>query len=988
MANYISYSNENYIKSQNIKVFPCAHRGYYVAGDSTATPAVPASALVFDPEARATTEANFTNTFHKLSNNKESYVISWNPGITNAKDSVLVCVIGGYYFEIYGQDDNEDWFDNNLNPKYLCIKLKEENLVSSLTIDGSTIDSDRKTTVLDSFADTVDYLDVKATNTDYVFTGLVVRAHDNIAGCSATLAPFIPDITYTLDAALKASFTEDTFNAWKRLENSDFNDRYFKNSAGSWEIFNRDTTTYNSVNWANDLTKVEIAVRSVAIKVNPAKLPITDLLDTGTGKYSVKMLADLATTADGNTYRNSTVASGDYSVALGRHTEASEVGSTALGDYTVASGEGSFAVGHGISTKATTASAKGSIAGGNSTTSSGEGSVAFGNNTLASQKGAVALGTDTTTSAENQVVIGKYNTDDAEAAFIIGNGEDGANKNVFTVAKTGALAAEGSLSIKGDITAYGATNNDLILGSDVEGSYGSIKVFGASQSDTAIFQVENTGDTTTKGTVIIDNTTTSTNVSTGALTVKGGVGINENLHVKKNIKTATGNLEVTTGTTSLGGSLTVSGVTTLNNNLTVADSKTATLGGNTTVKGTLTVANSKTATLGGDTEIKGTLTVTGITNLNNNLTVATDKTTKLNGTLEVSKAATLNDTLTVSGATTLNNTLTVASDKATTLGGTVAISKDTDYSSTATAHVAALTIAGGAYIAKKLHIGSDASLTGKMSIADTTDYNITDNSAALMVAGGAYIANKLYVGGDTTFRDNLEVGETLVRIKNETDSSTANNGALVVNGGVGIAKNLTVGKSIKATENLTLAGTSGTTNILQLGNESTSNKGGELIIYGSGTSEVFSVENSGKTSIAGDLTVGGAVSSAKALTVDGAITISSSKGIEGLSSLDVSGQIDATVFNAKSDARLKSNIEDYKFTKSILDLPIKRFEYIKDDAHTKYIGCLAQDLQKICPEFVNENADGILSIQESKLIYALLQEVKELKEKVEQLERR
>jgi hypothetical protein len=63
-------NNNKYIESQNIKVFPCAYRGYY---NSSTTPA---TTLVFDPEARATTEANFTNTFHKLSDNKESYVVA------------------------------------------------------------------------------------------------------------------------------------------------------------------------------------------------------------------------------------------------------------------------------------------------------------------------------------------------------------------------------------------------------------------------------------------------------------------------------------------------------------------------------------------------------------------------------------------------------------------------------------------------------------------------------------------------------------------------------------------------------------------------------------------------------------------------------------------------------------------------------------------------------------------------------------------------
>jgi hypothetical protein len=64
----ITIDGKLYFKSQNIRVFPCAYRGHYDTDSQ--------SSLVFDPEARATTEANFTNTFHKLSDNKESYVVA------------------------------------------------------------------------------------------------------------------------------------------------------------------------------------------------------------------------------------------------------------------------------------------------------------------------------------------------------------------------------------------------------------------------------------------------------------------------------------------------------------------------------------------------------------------------------------------------------------------------------------------------------------------------------------------------------------------------------------------------------------------------------------------------------------------------------------------------------------------------------------------------------------------------------------------------
>lgn len=96
--------------------------------------------------------------------------------------------------------------------------------------------------------------------------------------------------------------------------------------------------------------------------------------------------------------------------------------------------------------------------------------------------------------------------------------------------------------------------------------------------------------------------------------------------------------------------------------------------------------------------------------------------------------------------------------------------------------------------------------------------------------------------------------------------------------------------------------------------------------------------------------------------------------------LRVDGVIDANTFNASSDKRLKTNIKPYTAMKSILDLPIYEFDYKNNDIHT--IGCLAQDLQEICPEIVTYDSNGFLQIAESKLVYLLLQELKTIKEAI------
>ena len=94
------------------------------------------------------------------------------------------------------------------------------------------------------------------------------------------------------------------------------------------------------------------------------------------------------------------------------------------------------------------------------------------------------------------------------------------------------------------------------------------------------------------------------------------------------------------------------------------------------------------------------------------------------------------------------------------------------------------------------------------------------------------------------------------------------------------------------------------------------------------------------------------------------------------------GKLLAKKFSASSDARLKENFQDLN-TGNILELPVFKFDFI--DGPKNQIGCKAQDLQKICPEIVDVDSNGYLSIQESKLVYLLLQEVKKLKQELDNL---
>lgn len=122
-------------------------------------------------------------------------------------------------------------------------------------------------------------------------------------------------------------------------------------------------------------------------------------------------------------------------------------------------------------------------------------------------------------------------------------------------------------------------------------------------------------------------------------------------------------------------------------------------------------------------------------------------------------------------------------------------------------------------------------------------------------------------------------------------------------------------------------------------------------------------------------------------TFTGTQTITIANNQETDVALEVTkGQIKASTFNATSDARLKENFRELTSEKSILNLPTYKFDFI--NGAKDQIGCKAQDLQEICPEIVNEGSDGYLSIQESKIVYLLLDEIKKLRAEVDELKRR
>lgn len=91
----------------------------------------------------------------------------------------------------------------------------------------------------------------------------------------------------------------------------------------------------------------------------------------------------------------------------------------------------------------------------------------------------------------------------------------------------------------------------------------------------------------------------------------------------------------------------------------------------------------------------------------------------------------------------------------------------------------------------------------------------------------------------------------------------------------------------------------------------------------------------------------------------------------------------ASKYYATSDSRLKENIKPFNYHYNICDLPIYTFDFIEGKKNV--LGCMAQDLQKICPTIVEVDQNGYLAIEENKIIYLLLEEIKQLKKDISEL---
>lgn len=650
--------------------------------------------------------------------------------------------------------------------------------------------------------------------------------------------------------------------------------------------------------------------------------PIFENLKTGHGFNS---LVNAGNTVDEVA---ACIANGDYSIALGKSTIVDGDCGFAIGEFAVSNGNAAVACG-------TNAVANGNY------------SFSCGDTTNAIASGSVAFGKNTQAYSENQLVIGQFNEIPAgdqvpEAAFTIGIGaSETSRKNLLNILKNGDVVLDGN-------------NNAVAIGT-------ASKKASLLVSDT--LNLDDAGNLTLSknakfnfGTgLVIDNTNTAAN--TAKMTLNGSFHETSTftLGTYKNapdVKISSSETSINYSNVNIGND--VSNVAILDNNITVHNKDIIIDTANTIKINNATIFDTSNSTLNNTLHI---------TNLGDSRTVVTVGNVKADTYPDASLA-------TKCGLFTNGNLQAIVSDdkkfsvefnndqNKLSFGNKFEVDAKTSQSTfntnlnilnkvnitNANANCFEVVIDSTSITASAINNISAVKATISCSNV-TASANI---SAATVNINNPTLSDKPLTITPTT----IEGPVTIIKTPAITvDASQVDiNGKAIVN-----CNSITSAKQDEGTkingENLISA------NAFKLGKLQGESS---FVIEGSGSSSSKFFNVNGTTRITGDTDVTG--------------------------NLTVSGTVKANELDTNSDVRLKENIVDFVCEKSILDLPVKKFSYIADESKTVHIGCLAQDLQQICPELVHTDSNGYLSIEESKLIYLLIDEVKKLKEEVKKLE--
>ena len=437
----------------------------------------------------------------------------------------------------------------------------------------------------------------------------------------------------------------------------------------------------------------------------------------------------------------------------------------------------------------------------------------------------------------NNTVIG--NTTPAVGSFTTLNATTGFS-TANAVISGGYISALSNATITTAVVTNFSSGNAVITGGSVNGT-----AIGASSASTGAFTtLTSSGVLTSNGNIVAASGTASTNTTTGALVIVGGLGVSGAEWIGSTLNVA--------GATTLQSTLGVTGVTTLSTatagglqaqaigNVTpgTATFTTETVGGlqaqaignvtpGTATFTTETVGGLQAQAIGNVTPGTGNFTTLQATNFSSGNAVisggyisALSNATITSGTLTTLVATNFSSgNARVTGGYADNfaigaNTAATGAFTTLTASGATTVTNSTQSTTSSTG---ALVVTGGVGVAKNLNVGGDALISGNLTVQgsltaiqsqtlDVSDLNITvakgastaaaANGAGITVDGAS--ATLLYTSATDSWNVNKQLIGLGATLSNSTVSTNTTTGALVVTGGVGIGGALNVGGTLSA----------------------------------------------------------------------------------------------------------------------------------------------------------------------------------------------
>ena len=443
-------------------------------------------------------------------------------------------------------------------------------------------------------------------------------------------------------------------------------------------------------------------------------------------------------------------------------------------------------------------------------------------------------------------------------------------------------------------------------------------------------------NTNVGGNVIIHSSVESTSISTGALQIRGGVGIGGNVYTGGNViinsiiesdSTITGALQIRGGV-GIGRNLYTGGNVIINSIIESTSTNTGALrilggvgiGGNVYTGGNVII----NSIIESDSTITGALQIRGGVGIGRNL--YTGGNVIINSTIE--STSTNTGSLRIIGGVGIGGNVYT--------GGNVIINNTTESNSTVTG---ALQIRGG------VGIGMNTNIGGNLIINSSVE-STSISSGALQIRGGVGIGGNVYTGGNVIINSTIESNSTVtgalqirggvgigrntiiggnVIINSIIESTSISSGALQIRGGVGISGNVYTGGNIII--NSTIESNNTVTGALQIrggvGIGRNLYTGGNVIInstFESTSTVTGSLQVLGGVGIGGNTNIGGNVNIGKTTIiwdttdsssiVSGAFQVRGGMGVSNkiVSTSIATGQINATNLSLSSNSVSENTI--------------------------------------------------------------------------------